>query len=294
MKNEEIKYSIDTSVVKNYVDSINSIKLPMNEIKEQLNILSESMRGISDALNESMKPIKKLSEQLSESMKPFTEQLKNINVMNESIKNISIKYPNEQTKILTDAIKQIMDANNGILSTRMIEPLNISRQYLSIMENNNVIEKASRGIYLSPDAFEDSYFSFQQKVKKAVFSHMNALYFYGMTEEFPYTYTITVPNSYHAEDMNSKCNVFYVNDEIYELGLCDVETPNGNKVKAYDLERCICDIIRSRNRMDIEQVKKTIKEYVKRSDKDISKLTEYSEKMGISNQVMEMVGMYSE
>ena len=68
----------------------------------------------------------------------------------------------------------------------------------------------------------------------------------------------------------------------------------GNKVKVYDIERCICDIIRSKNRMDIEQVKKTIKEYVKRNDKDISKLTEYSEKMGISNQVMEMVGMYSE
>ena len=123
---------------------------------------------------------------------------------------------------------------------------------------------------------------------------MNALYFYGMTEEFPYNYTVTVPNSYHVDNVNDKCNVFYVNDDIYELGLCDVETPNGNKVKAYDIERCICDIIRSKNRMDIEQVKKTIKEYVKRNDKDISKLTEYSEKMGISNQVMEMVGMYSE
>lgn len=214
--------------------------------------------------------------------------------MADTIKNISIKFPNKQTKIYTDIIKQIMYVNNVIISTRMIELLNINRQYLSIMENNNIIKKASRGIYLSPDALEDSYFSFQQKVKKAVFSHMNALYFYGMTEEFPYSYTVTVPNSYHAEEINSKCNVFYVNDEIYEFGLGDVETPNGNKVKAYNLERCICDIIRSKNRMDIEQVKKTIKQYVKRSDKDISKLTEYSEKMGIGKQVMEIVGMYNE
>ena len=43
------------------------------------------------------------------------------------------------------------------------------RKYLSIMENNSDIEKISKGIYLLPNAFEDSYFSFQQRYKKAVF-----------------------------------------------------------------------------------------------------------------------------
>ena len=187
-----------------------------------------------------------------------------------------------------------MDTNNGMLSTRMIEPLNISRQYLSIMENNNEIEKVSRGIYLSPSAFEDSYFSFQQKYKKAIFSHMNALYFYGMTEEFPYNYTVTVPQSYHVDTVNEKCNVFYVSDDIYEIGVVEVETPSGNKVRAYDKERCICDIIRSKGRMDSEQVKKTIKQYMRSRDKDIAKLYDYAKRMGISEKVMEMVGIYYE
>lgn len=78
------------------------------------------------------------------------------------------------------------------------------------MENNNDIEKVSKGIYLSLSAFEDSHYSFQQKYKKAIFSHMNALYFYGMTEEFPYNYTVTVPQNYHVDTVNKKCNVFYV------------------------------------------------------------------------------------
>lgn len=198
-KEEKINYKIDSNVLKNYVEAINSIKEPMNQIKEQLNQLSKPMK------------------ELSKSIKPIREELKNINTMSNVIKELSIKYPNEQAKILTDTIKQIMNINNGMLSTRMIEPLNISRQYLSIMENNNDIEKVSRGIYLSPSAFEDSYFSFQQKYKKAIFSHMNALYFYGMTEEFPYNYTVTVPQSYHVDTVNEKCNVFYVSDDIYEL-----------------------------------------------------------------------------
>ena len=279
-KEEKINYKIDSNVLKNYVNAINSIKAPMNQIKEQLNQLSKLMKELSSSINESTKPIQ--------------EELKSINTMSSAIKELLIKYPNEQAKILTDTIKQIMNTNNGMISTRMIEPLNISRQYLSIMENNNDIEKVSRGIYLSPNAFEDSYFSFQQKYKKAIFSHMNALYFYGMTEEFPYNYTVTVPQSYHVDTVNEKCNVFYVSDDIYELGIVEIETPNGNKVRAYDKERCICDIIRSKGRMDSEQVKKTIKQYMQSRDKDIAKLSEYSKKIGINKKVMEMVGGYYE
>ncbi|MBP3445286.1 MAG: hypothetical protein J6K23_05050 [Bacilli bacterium] len=279
-KEEKINYKIDSNVLKNYVNAINSIKAPMNQIKKQLNQLSKPMKEMSNLINESMKPIQ--------------EELKNINTMSNVIKELLIKYPNEQAKILTDTIKQIMNTNNGMLSTRMIEPLNISRQYLSIMENNNDIEKVSRGIYLSPNAFEDSYFSFQQKYKKAIFSHMNALYFYGMTEEFPYNYTVTVPQSYHVDTVNEKCNVFYVSDDIYELGIVEIETPNGNKVRAYDKERCICDIIRSKGRMDSEQVKKTIKQYMQSRDKDMAKLSEYSKNMGINKKVMEMVGGFYE
>ena len=275
-KEEKINYKIDSNVLKNYVEAINSIKEPMNQIKEQLNQLSKPMK------------------ELSNSIKPILEELKSINAMSNVIKELSIKYPNEQAKILTDTIKQIMNINNGMLSTRMIEPLNISRQYLSIMENNNDIEKVSRGIYLSPSAFEDSYFSFQQKYKKAIFSHMNALYFYGMTEEFPYNYTVTVPQSYHVDTVNEKCNVFYVSDGIFELGIVEIETPSGNKVRTYDKERCICDIIRSKGRMDLEQVKKTIKQYMQCKDKDMVKLSEYSKKMGINKKVMEMVGRYYE
>lgn len=279
-KEEKINYKIDSNVLKNYVNAINLIKAPMNQIKEQLDQLSKPMKEMSNSINESMKPIQ--------------EELKSINTMSSAIKELLIKYPNEQAKILTDTIKQIMNTNNGMLSTRMIEPLNISRQYLSIMENNNDIEKVSRGIYLSPNAFEDSYFSFQQKYKKAIFSHMNALYFYGMTEEFPYNYTVTVPQSYHVDTVNEKCNVFYVSDDIYELGIVEIETPNGNKVRAYDKERCICDIIRSKGRMDSEQVKKTIKQYMQSRDKDMAKLSEYSKNMGINKKVMEMVGGFYE
>lgn len=258
----KITYKVDYEILKNYVDTINSIKEPMCEIKKYLSQESDSIK----------------------------DNFKNISVMYNIKNDMQKKYSNDQVNVIIDIIKQIMNVNNGMISTRMIESLNISRQYLSIMEKNNDIEKISRGIYLSPSVFEDSYFSFQQKYKKAIFSHMNALYFYGMTEEFPYNYTVTVPQNYHVDSVNEKCNVFYVSDDIYELGVVEVETPNGNKVRAYDKERCICDIIRSKGRMDMEQVRKSINQYIYSKDKDLVKLSEYSKKMGINKKVMGIVG----
>ena len=289
--NIEEKYRIDSNIVKNYVNALNSITEPMSQIKSQIKDLSEPLNQFSDMVNETGKPIRDASKQ---SPKTFQHIYDSINLLQEEIKKLSIIYPNEQTKILTNVIKQIMEKNNGIISSRMIEPLKISRQYLSILESDNEIERVSRGIYQAPNVFEDSFYSFQTKYKKAIFSHMNALYFYGMTEEFPYNYTVTVPQSYHVDTVNERCNVFYVTEDMLELGICEVETPNGNKVRAYDIERSICDIIRSKNRMDLEQVKKVIRQYMKSKHKDMSKLSEYSKKMGINKQVMELVGMFND
>lgn len=267
----EEKYKIDSVIVSNYVGVINFINDPMSKVKERIEEYikhgnsSNSDYSIYDSVNK----------------------------MNEEINKLINTYPKEKSKIMINVIKQIMNNNNGIISTRFIEPLKISRQYLSDLEKAKEIERVLRGIYISKNVFEDSFYSFQAKYKKSVFSHMNALYFHDMTEEFPYSYTVTVSNSYHTDNVNEKCNVFYVSDKFLDLGLCEVVTPNGNKVRAYDIERCICDIIRSKNRMDMEQVYKTIKLYMNSDKKNMVKLTEYSEIMGIKKQVMEMVGMFN-
>ncbi len=257
----KVSYKIDDEIIKNYVETINSVNEPIKQIKQKLKIEPEL-----DSIYKMALVVNKLLQ----------------------------KFPDECAKICMDVILQIIYVNNGLLSTRMIELLNINRQYLSIMIQNHDIERISRGIYVLPDTFLDSYFSFQQKYKKAIFSHMNALYFHGLTEEFPYNYTVTVPQRYHDDAMNQKCNVFYVSSFIYEIGVVEVTTPNGNKIKAYDKERCICDIIRSKGRMDPEQVKKSIRLYLQSNDKDMTKLSEYANKMGISEKVMEMVGVFYE
>lgn len=190
-------------------------------------------------------------------------------------------------------ILNIMNNNNGYITSKQVTELGIHRMYLNIMQKEKIIERVGNGVYIDTSKIEDSYFIFGIETPNAIFSHMTALYFYGLSIKAPYEYDITVRNNYFNYKLKNH-NVFYVSEKTYDLGITETLTPNGNKVKAYDVERCICDIIHSRKRMDLEHVKYSVKTYLKRKDKNLKKLSCYADKLGIKKEVMDFISMMYE
>lgn len=208
------------------------------------------------------------------------------------MERMTMKEFKEQSNI--EIIKSIMLMNNGYITSKELSNLGIHRMYLNIMKEKGIIEKVGNGIYIDSTKVEDSYYVFSLELSKVVYSHMTALYFHGLSIKAPNDkYDITVPNNYFNYKIKEH-NVFYVDKDIYELGLAEVKTPMGNSVRVYDVERCICDIIRSKKRMDSEYVKHSIREYVKRKDKDLVKLSSYADKMGIKEEVMNYIEVFYE
>lgn len=191
-------------------------------------------------------------------------------------------------------IVEIIDKNNGYVTTKMVNDAGIHRMYLTKMKNMGFIENVEKGIYTYNTVIPDSYYILSISTPRIIFSHMTALYFHGLSIKAPdESLDITVPKKYNNSKLKNY-DVFYVNDEVYELGLTKVKTPMGNTVRCYDIERCICDIIRSKKRMDIEHVKHSVREYTKRKDKDITKLSIYADKLGVKKEVIDFVGMLYE
>lgn len=208
------------------------------------------------------------------------------------MEKMSLKEFKDKSNI--EIIQELMKKNNGYITSKALDMFDIHRMYLSIMQEKGMIEKVSPGIYIDSNKIEDSYYVFSLSMPNVIYSHMTALYFHGLSIKAPNDiYDITVKRSYNSVHLK-KHNVFYVDSDNYELGLTKVKTPMGNKVKAYDMERCICDIIRSKNRMDSELIKYSVREYIKRKDKDIFKLSSYAEKLGVKEIVMDYVGMMYE
>lgn len=208
------------------------------------------------------------------------------------MKKITVQAFKDQSNI--EMIVAFMEANNGYITSKIITDLGIHRMYLNILCEKGIIEKVGKGIYIDPKTYEDSYYVLNLENPNIVFSHMTALYFHGLSIKAPTSsYDITVINKYHNPKIRSH-NIFYVAKEKYNIGFTEVITPMGNKIRSYDAERCICDIIRSKKRMDMEHIKYSVKEYLKSKNKNLTKLSEYAQIFGIQEEVMNIVSVMYE
>ena len=188
---------------------------------------------------------------------------------------------NDEEKIL-----KLMKNNNGLIKTSEIVSNKINKMALIRLVQKGVIERIERGLYIDSNKMEDSYFIFQYKCPKAVFSHETALYFHDLSDRTPIEIMITVPYGYNSrllKDNNYKFS--YIKDELYELGKIMIKTPYGNDVYCYDIERTICDIIRDKNKIEKYQFIDALKRYSDLKIKDILKLYNYAEKFNIKNEV---------
>ena len=182
-------------------------------------------------------------------------------------------------------ILKIMKENNGIITSAQLEKKGISRVYLSRMEKEGIIEKVDRGTYVTRDFKYDEYYLFQLKYPKSIFSYNTALYFYEMTERTPIKMDVTVCREYNPHRFKDLVNVYKASKELYGLGVTEKKSPQGMKVKTYNLERTVCDIIKNKDCLDIEIRNKAIKKVIKSKEFNASKMFEYAKKMNIYDKV---------
>lgn len=186
---------------------------------------------------------------------------------------------------MINKVLKIMKNNKGIITSSQLESYGIPRVYLSKMVEKNIIERIERGIYVTKDYEYDEYYLFQLKYPKTVFSYNTALYFYEMTERTPIKMDVSISKNYNPHRFKDIVNVYRINDELFDLGIVEKKSPQGMKVRTYNLERTICDIIKDKDSVDIEIRNKAIKKAIKSKEFNASKMFEYAKKMNIYDKV---------
>ena len=183
-------------------------------------------------------------------------------------------------------LDKLLEEQNGYI--RLIDAQNEEVSKYAVLDyvRKNKMEKVAPGIYISPDAWEDRLYSIQLRNRKIVFSHETALYIHNLSDREPFSPVITVGRGYNAKHLKDNGVVVHtVRPEWLELGLTQAQTFTGNTVRIYDRERCICDIIKNKNRMDIQVFQMALSSYFSNSEKNIYDLMEYARIMGISDKV---------
>lgn len=182
-------------------------------------------------------------------------------------------------------INQMLLKNNGFVTAEQVSDYGIPRRCLSEMTNAGAVVRVDRGIYALPEAWEDEMFILQYRLSKGIFSHETALYLHGMTDRTPHRYTMTFPHGYNTGSAKKQnITVKTVLPKLYELGLTNIDSPTGHTLKAYDIERTLCDIIK--NKSDIQIISQAMKAYAISKKKDISKLIGYAEQLRVKTKIL--------
>lgn len=178
----------------------------------------------------------------------------------------------------------IAEKNGGIVTAADAAACGISRAMLSKLCKEEKIQRIAHGQYTLPSELPDEMLVISKRSEQIVFSHETALYLHGISDRTPFEHAITVPSGSRPSAIaRSACKVYYVKPELLSLGKTTLPTPMGNDVPAYDLERTICDVIRSRSRMGTETFLAALKLYAADPKKDLNKLYAYAKQLRVVN-----------
>ena len=181
-----------------------------------------------------------------------------------------------------EKLEKLIQKQHGTVLSADLDLYEIPRTYLQMMVAEGKLERVDRGVYVSIDAIEDEMYAMQTKYPKLIYSHETALYLHGLSDRTPFEYSASVPSGYKVVgSVADRFKIYYIKKELHELGLETMKSSHGNPIRAYDVERTVCDLIRSRSRIDVQILNDALKRFVKLKSADHSILLEYARKLKV-------------
>lgn len=184
--------------------------------------------------------------------------------------------------IILETIKN----NNNMITTAQVIELGFTRALLSWYVKEGVLERGRRGVYILSDSIHDDMYTLMLRSDKIIFSHETALFLNGLSERTPFTHSVTIPsNTKLSSLLQDECVCYYIKPDLHQIGVVVRKTTLGNEVRCYNAERTICDLLRSRNRLDEETVISAVKNYAASTDKDLNRLAVYASMFKIDKEL---------
>jgi predicted transcriptional regulator of viral defense system len=175
-------------------------------------------------------------------------------------------------------LQSLLDNSGGVLFAKDIAAAGVPNIYLTEFLKQGKLERIDHGVYIAPDALEDRMFVLQNRRSRIIYSHDTALFLHDLSDRDPLTYSVTVPTGYNTKNLSMYgLTVFSIKKELYEVGASTAQTSFSRSVRTYNIERTLCDMLRSRSRMDGALLPDALKRYVRRRDKNIPLLMQYAE-----------------
>lgn len=185
-----------------------------------------------------------------------------------------------------DKIFEYLNKNGGQITAKGANSMGVSSRILRNMYAHGQLERLAPGVYIDPLEFGDDIAALQYNLSKGIFFKDTALFLYGMIDRTPSTYEMNFPLPYaYSTKKDAPIKIYRQKKELYEIGMTTTKTPGGHLVNVYDVERTLCDIIRTRDRSDAETIKQAMNSYARQKKKNLRQLMAYARIFKVEDEI---------
>lgn len=194
----------------------------------------------------------------------------------------------------TKNLKEMFLQHDYVMTTAELKAERIYYADIQQLIKNDLIEKVKRGYYHWIDDFNGSEVIIINRLFPDVVLCMEtALFYYKYSDINPAEWNIAIDKN--TSRQRTKINYPFVKAYRVEPALLPIGETKGKidfiKVRIYDRDRTICDMLRNMNRMDKEIFNKAIQTYVKDPKKNISNLMQYARELRVQMRVKSVIGV---
>ncbi|MDR3049868.1 MAG: hypothetical protein LBV16_08585 [Elusimicrobiota bacterium] len=150
---------------------------------------------------------------------------------------------------------------------------------IKALVQNGKLVKIKQGLYRNSLLFSDnqSFLDVYMAAPNSVICGLSALYYYQLTTHIPQKVYIAVLRGANLPKiLYPPVKITTINQDMFNESIETVQE-NGYSFRIYGLEKTVCETFRNRMKIGIDITKEALKEYMRRQDRDISKLLKISE-----------------
>jgi len=191
-------------------------------------------------------------------------------------------------------IKNEFIKHGGVLKTSELNNIGFSSRQIRKLIEEGIIAKIKYGFYELTDYIPREEVIIARLFPKAVIFLESALFYYEYTDRIPQALQIAVDRYSKTTQYNIDYHVvkpYYLEPKFIEIGVDTVKI-EGIKVRVYNRDRTICDVLRYETKLENEIFTGAIRRYIKDSKKNVRNLFEYAEIFNIKNKVQTYIGVW--
>lgn len=193
-----------------------------------------------------------------------------------------------------EKIKKAFMKTGGVLKTSELSDLGLSNRQIKKLLDDSLISRIRRGYYEISDVVSPDEAIIARLFPKAVIFLESALMHYGYTDRIPSAWQIAVDKDSNKGQYDIEYPMiapFYIEGKFLEMGVDIIQIKNV-KVRIYDRDRTICDVLRYEKKLEKEVFNNAIRRYIEDPQRNIRRLFEYAEILNIKNKTQTYIGVW--